>query len=182
MKLFTKEIEKKLQSQFQYGADLDKQKVIAKIFNPYGKGYWFILNQDPNDTDYLWAIVDLHAIEAGSVSKKELETIEVGRFRLPLERDKGFSEISAKELWNGLLQGKRYGAGGAVCEQPLSAKESAEINKKVEKSENEKGKTEQIKKWLNTGLIGGRAVSGISNAAKQIGVSVSDIMHIKNNL
>ena len=35
-KLFTAEIEKKLQAQYALGSDLENQKVIAKIFNPYG--------------------------------------------------------------------------------------------------------------------------------------------------
>ena len=59
MKLFTKDIDKKLFAQFDLGANLETQKVIAKIFNPYGRGTWYIINSDPSDPDYLWAIWSL---------------------------------------------------------------------------------------------------------------------------
>jgi hypothetical protein len=102
MKLFTKDIDKKLFAQFPKGADLENQKVIAKIFNPYGRGRWYLLNSDPNDPDYIWAIVQMDDdIEIGSVSRKELENIKVPPFRLGLERDIYFSEINANELYKG---------------------------------------------------------------------------------
>jgi len=105
-KLFTKEIESKLQAQFHMGSSFE-QKVIAKIYNPYGRGTWYLINQDPNDPDYLWAIVDLHAVEMGSVSKSELEEclIPVAGFKFPLERDKFFKEVTVKELWDQLNKG-----------------------------------------------------------------------------
>jgi len=112
MRLFTKEIDKKLFSQFKYGSDLSKQKVVAKIFNAYGKGTWYLLNSDPSDPDYIWAIVDMFEVEMGSVSRNELETVKVPPFRLPLERDLHFQEVNAKELWDGLMQGKHYAKGG----------------------------------------------------------------------
>jgi hypothetical protein len=112
MKLFTKSIDKKLFAQYDKGSDLKNQKVIAKIFNPYGRGTWYILNSDPEDPDYLWAITDLFEIEIGSVSRNELENIKVPPFRLPLERDMYFDEINAYELYQGLKEGKRYADGG----------------------------------------------------------------------
>ena len=112
MKLFTKTIDKKLFAQYDKGSDLKNQKVIAKIFNPYGRGTWYILNSDPEDPDYLWAITDLFEIEIGSVSRNELENIKVPPFRLPLERDMYFDEINAYELYQGLKEGKRYDDGG----------------------------------------------------------------------
>lgn len=115
MKLFTKEIDKKLFKQFQYGSDLSKQFVVLKIFNPYGDGRWFILNSDEKDPDYIWAIVQMHGeVEMGSVSRKELETLKVGRWKLPLERDLGFSPVNAAQLMSGLREGKFYKNGGWV--------------------------------------------------------------------
>jgi hypothetical protein len=114
MKLFTKSIDKKLFAQYDKGSDLKNQKVIAKIFNPYGRGTWYILNSDPEDPDYLWAITDLFEIEIGSVSRNELENIKVPPFRLPLERDMYFDEINAYELYQGLKEGKRYDDGGKL--------------------------------------------------------------------
>ena len=59
MKLFTKDINDKLFKQYQFGSDLSKQKAVAKIFNPYSKGRWFLLNSDPSDPNYIWAIVEM---------------------------------------------------------------------------------------------------------------------------
>jgi len=113
MKLFTKEIDKKLAAQYHLGADLNAQMVVAKIFNPYGNGRWFLVNSDPADPDYLWAIVQIgDVVEVGSVSRKELERLRVGRFGFPLERDLGFSQRNAQEVYNGLLNGKFYAKGG----------------------------------------------------------------------
>lgn len=106
MKLFTKEIEKKLQSQFSKGSDF-KQKVIAKIFNPYGRGVWYLINQDPEDPDYLWVIANIFETEMGSVLKSELESIKVPPFNLPLERDLYFTEMTVQELWDKLHNGER---------------------------------------------------------------------------
>ncbi len=101
MKLFTTAIEKKLQAQFPLGSSLD-QTVHCVIFNPYGRGTWYIMNQDPNDPDYLWAIVDLQEVEMGSVLKSELENcrIPIGRLRFPLERDRHWQPKTAREVWD----------------------------------------------------------------------------------
>lgn len=114
MKLFTKEIDNKLFDQYQKGSDLENQKVVAKIFNPYGRGTWYLLNSDPQDPDYIWAIVDLFEVEMGSVSRSELESIKVPPFGLGLERDLSFTPINAYELYMGLLNGKQYAEGGSV--------------------------------------------------------------------
>ena len=114
MKLFNKTIDRQLFKQYQLGSDLSKQEVVVKIFNPYGRGTWFIINSDPNDPDYLWAIVDLgYGAEVGSVSRSELENYR-GRFGLGFERDLSFDPINAEELYNGVRQGKFYAKGGEV--------------------------------------------------------------------
>jgi hypothetical protein len=114
MKLFTKSIDKKLFAQYPKGGNLEGQKVIAKVFNPYGRGRWYIMNSDPEDPDYLWGIVELFEgePEVGSISRTELENIKVGAFKLPLERDLYFNEVNAMELYRGLKNGKRYEKGG----------------------------------------------------------------------
>jgi hypothetical protein len=108
MELFTKQIEKQLQAQFGKGADMD-QKVICKIFDPYGSWKWFIMNQDPKNPDYLWGIVKGYEVETGSISKRELEglaTRKIGQLEAPLERDLHFSPMPAKEVWDKLNAGK----------------------------------------------------------------------------
>jgi hypothetical protein len=123
MKLFTKEIDNKLFKQYPMGADLENQVVVAKIFNPYGRGVWYLLNSDPNDPDYIWAIVDLIDVEMGSVSRSELEELRVPPFRLPLERDLYFAPISAKSLYEGLQKGKQYAEGGTTSTEILISKD-----------------------------------------------------------
>ena len=116
MKLFTKSIDKKLFAQFPKGGNLEGQKVVAKVFNPYGRGRWYIMNSDPDDPDYLWGIVELFEgqPEVGSFSRSELENIKVGAFKLPLERDMYFDDKNAMEIYQGLKNGKRYADGGKI--------------------------------------------------------------------
>jgi hypothetical protein len=114
MKLFTKEIDKKLFEQYSIGSDLENQVVVAKIFNPYGRGTWYLLNSDPEDPEYLWAIVDLGDIEVGSVNRSDLENIKIKPFMLGLERDLSFRPVNALELYKGVNQGKHYAKGGGV--------------------------------------------------------------------
>ena len=105
MRLFTKEIERKLREQYQLGSDLDRQVVVAKIFDPTSQWTWYLLNQDPDDPDYLWAIVRGFEVEIGSVGKHELENF-TGNFGLPLERDLYFRPRPAIEVWKALLNGE----------------------------------------------------------------------------
>jgi len=106
MKLFTKEIEAKAQAQYKYGADMEKQVIVAKFFNPAGAGTWYLMNQDPDDPDYCWGVVDLFEIEVGSFSKFELENFR-GPFGLKIERDLYFEEVNAKELFSKLTISKK---------------------------------------------------------------------------
>jgi ppGpp synthetase/RelA/SpoT-type nucleotidyltranferase len=113
----TQEETKKLQSQFQYGSDLSRQKAIVKVFNPYGRGTWFLINQDPQDPNYIWAIVDMgNGIDAGSVSLNQLQSIRVNVFgaKLPLEKDRGFNETNALEVFEGLMDKKYFKDGGEI--------------------------------------------------------------------
>jgi hypothetical protein len=116
MKLFTKDINQKLFAQYRIGSNLNNQKVVAKIFNPYGEGRWYLLNSDPNDPDYLWAIVQMgDNVEIGSVSRSELERVRVKPFGLPLERDIYFTERVAIEVLEGLEKGQTFAAGGMTA-------------------------------------------------------------------
>lgn len=112
MRLFNKTIDRQLFKQYSLGSDLSKQEVVAKIFNPYGNGTWFILNSDPEDPEYLWAIVDLgYGAEVGSVGRSELENYR-NRMGWGFERDLSFDPVNALELYNGLSEGKYYADGG----------------------------------------------------------------------
>ena len=107
MKLLRNRIEDQLQAQYQLGNHLEEQRVIAKIFNPYGRGTWYLLNQDPEYPNYLWAIVDMYEVEIGSVLKSDLETIRLTDANLPLERDRYFKPLNAKEAFDKLRAGKQ---------------------------------------------------------------------------
>lgn len=128
MKLFTKGIDKKLFAQYPKGGSLEGQKVIAKIFNPYGRGRWYIMNSDPDEPDYLWGIVELFQgePEVGSFSREELENIKVGAFKLPLERDLYFDETDAMEVYNGLESGKTFEHGGEMDDEGVDLFEDYE--------------------------------------------------------
>ena len=113
MKLFSKEVNLKLFKQYPKGGDLQNQVVVTKIFNPYGAGRWYLINSDPDDPDYIWAIVQMGStVEVGSVSRNQLESIRIKPFNLPLERDLYFDPVNAAELFKGLSEGKFYKAGG----------------------------------------------------------------------
>ena len=103
MQLFTTEIEQQLQAQFKMGSSLE-QKVICKIFNPYGAGTWYVMNQDPDDPDYLWGIADIWEPEMGSFSKKELENlcINISGLEFNLERDLYWEPKIASHVWDEL--------------------------------------------------------------------------------
>lgn len=120
MKLFTADIDKKLFAQYLKGSDLANQVVVAKIFNPYGRGTWYLLNSDPEDPEYLWAIVDLGDIEVGSVNRSDLENIRIKPFMLGLERDLSFTPMNAAEIYRGLNSGKTYAKGGVTMAHPKS--------------------------------------------------------------
>jgi hypothetical protein len=152
MKLFTRDIDKKLFAQYPKGASLENQVVVAKIFNPYGAGRWYLLNSDPSDPDYLWAIVQINGEpETGSVSRKQLENIRVKPFNLPLERDLYFSPINALELYQGLLKGKIYKAGGmteASENKEMLLNQAEEFEHHSEEFESAVKKSEYIPAWV----------------------------------
>jgi hypothetical protein len=52
MKLLTKEIAEKAQQQYPLGSDMG-QLVVAKFFDPTGSWVWFLMDQSPDDKDYL---------------------------------------------------------------------------------------------------------------------------------
>ena len=106
MKLLTKSQKTKLQKQYHtYAKEGMDQMVIAKIFDPTGFRTWYIMNQDPKDTDYLWGIVYGFEPEIDSISLSELQSVK-GRAGLGLERDKYFTPMKAGELYEKLLNGE----------------------------------------------------------------------------
>ena len=99
MKLLTKKITEQAKEQYDKGSDME-QMVVAKYFNPIGNGTWYLMNL-ADDEDYAWGIVDLFAVEMGSFSMRELQSIQLP-LNMGIERDKYFEPIKADELWKEL--------------------------------------------------------------------------------
>lgn len=106
MLLITKAIQQAAQKQYPMGAEFEGQMIVAKFFDPCGSWSWYLMNQDPDNTDYLWGIVKGHEIEMGSFLLSELQSIKKPPFNLGIERDRFFTPIPAKELWNKLHKGE----------------------------------------------------------------------------
>lgn len=103
MKLLLKGHSEKLQAQHRIYAETELKDLTAvvKLFALNSNGTWYLLTQDPDDPDYLWAIVDGNAVEMGSVSLADLKAQRwVG---IPaVERDMYWEPRNALELWNKL--------------------------------------------------------------------------------
>ena len=104
MKLLTKEITKKAQEQYDKGSDME-QMVVAKFFNPVGSWTWYLMNLDPEDSDYAWGIVNGHAVEMGAFGIKELEELQLP-LGMKIERDLYFEPMKASEVWEQLNNGE----------------------------------------------------------------------------
>jgi hypothetical protein len=97
MMLLTKEIRKMLPPLYtNESKSPEETKVVVKFFNPYGSGTWYITEFDGEDT--FFGLCCIHEAELGYVSLKELESLKIGKFGFPLERDL---------YWNGTLADAR---------------------------------------------------------------------------
>ena len=106
MKLLTKEIKTKAEKQYEFAADMDKQEVVAKFFNPVGPGTWYLMNKSPED-GYCWGIVDLMAVEVGSFMIEELEELQLP-MGMKIERDLHFKPTNAEKLFEELVKNKLH--------------------------------------------------------------------------
>lgn len=115
MKLFTKADQVKLQSQWGFGSDLKSQMVFVKIFEPMRRVFYYVVNQDPNDPEKIFAIEKTNKdIKLGFFRKSAIENAKLPPFGLRFERDMYFDPIPAQELMEGLLEGGYYAKGGEV--------------------------------------------------------------------
>lgn len=103
MKLLLKDQIATLQAQHRIYAETEMKDltVAVKLFALNSGWTWYLLTQDPDDPDYLWAIVDGNEIEMGSVSLADLESQRW--LGIPaVERDRYWKPRNAQELWNKL--------------------------------------------------------------------------------
>lgn len=105
-KLVTKAIETALAKTpygTQDGVPLRDKKIIARYFNPYGHGTWYVLEDSSfKDDRIVFGAVDMGCgLELGGFSIAEIETtrIHVSMFGmsadLPLERDIGVEPLKS---------------------------------------------------------------------------------------
>ena len=96
MKLITKEIEKNA-PRLNASKGGDDAKVIAKFFNPVGRGTWFMTEYDPKTHEaFGFAEILLGCGELGYFSIDEMESVELP-LGLGIERDLCFGNPTLKE-------------------------------------------------------------------------------------
>ena len=106
MKLFTKEILKKLPALYTQEAHENPEKEMVfyvKLFTPDSNWTWFIAEYDPKK-EIAWGYVMGLENEYGTIDIKELKEVR-GPFGLPIERDISFDPIKEKELMDEIKRG-----------------------------------------------------------------------------
>lgn len=115
MKLFTKADQKKLQSQWGFGSDLNSQMVFVKIFEPMRRVFYYVINEDPQDPERIFALEKTNKdIKLGFFRKSAIENAKLPPYGIRFERDMYFDPIPAKELLEGLIDGEYYAKGGEI--------------------------------------------------------------------
>jgi hypothetical protein len=98
MKLLTKELEERF-AQVGRQEEVKDPIVIAKFFNPIGRGYWFATEYDPTDKIF-FGYVSLfgdYNDEWGSFGLEELESLQLP-MGMKIERDLSFKECPISEM------------------------------------------------------------------------------------
>lgn len=106
MKLFTKEILKKLPALYSQEAHENPEVEMVfyvKLFTPDSNWTWFIAEYDP-EKEIAWGYVMGLENEYGTIDIKELKEVR-GPFGLPIERDISFDPIKEKELMSEIERG-----------------------------------------------------------------------------
>ena len=106
MKLFTKEILKKLPALYSQEAHENPEKEMVfyvKLFTPDSNWTLFIAEYDP-EKEIAWGYVMGLENEYGTIDIKELKEVR-GPFGLPIERDISFDTIKEKELMDEIKRG-----------------------------------------------------------------------------
>jgi hypothetical protein len=102
MKLLTKELEARFaEVGSQSEKTAEETQVVAKFFNPTGRGYWFATEYEPSEKMF-FGYVSLfgdYNDELGYFSLEELESVR-GQFGLGIERDLHFTETTLQEIIN----------------------------------------------------------------------------------
>jgi hypothetical protein len=92
MLLLTKEIRERLIKNFEENEASHGEKsfkVVVKLFNPTGPGFWFLTELNPAN-NIAFGGAKISDWDLGSISMDELENLKVPPFGLHIERDKFF--------------------------------------------------------------------------------------------
>ena len=108
MKFFTAAILKKIPT-LDDSAEMSiaEQKVWVKLFNPYGRGTWYITAYDPTTKEAFGFVNlgDAEMAELGYINIPELEALRISPFGLGLERDRNFSPMPLQEVMDTIKKG-----------------------------------------------------------------------------
>lgn len=97
MKLLTKELTKKLPALYTQDGKGDEAVYYAKFFTPDSSFTWYASEYDPETKTFFGLVDNGGEKELGYFTLTELEQIR-GRFNLPVERDRYFSETTYGDL------------------------------------------------------------------------------------
>ncbi len=92
MRLLTKQVEKALSRNPIYSHEGDENpKIIAKFFNPMGRGTWYITEGEKqlNGDWLLFGLCCIHEPELGYVRLSELESVRLP-FGMTIKRDRNY--------------------------------------------------------------------------------------------
>jgi len=100
MKLLTKEVLNAFEKQGDTSnMKPDEIKIIAKFFNPVGRGTWYCYEYDTRNRIF-WGYVNLgdpQFAECGTISLDELEGVRL-LMGLGIERDRHFGDYTLQEV------------------------------------------------------------------------------------
>ena len=92
MLLLTKEIRERLIKNFEENEASHGEKsfkVVVKLFNPTGPGFWFLTELNPAN-NIAFGGAKISDWDLGGISMDELQNLKVPPFGLHIERDKFF--------------------------------------------------------------------------------------------
>lgn len=91
MLLFTKQIEKKLISNYQkFKYSSYDEKPVVKLFLPEGRCYWLLTEYNPEE-DLAFGLAYIHCKEIGLIDMREIRAVKSNLLNLPMERDRYFT-------------------------------------------------------------------------------------------
>ena len=111
MMLLTKAIKKKLidnHNKTRTEGEPSSHNAVVHLFNPYGRGHWYLSELDP-ETNIAFGVCCITHAEFGDVSMDEMESLDVGPLGLGIEREYSFPMNKYNLGWCMDYAKKHYG-------------------------------------------------------------------------